>query len=135
MNSQQLLILNFLILLALVLYFTLGRSKPKPPTRLILKDSPKEPKAIPDSAKSMRDVSPTMKHALEAPKTRDLGLNTTYFVFNGHEWDAYEVLGLSRESDLLTITSHYQNLIKTSNPSTFDFYDAAYSSILKSKSN
>lgn len=88
---------------------------------------------MPEAPKSLRDVSPPKNQVLEAPKTRELDLNATYFVFNGHEWDAYEVLGLSRESNLPTITSHYQNLIKTSNPSTFEFYDAAYSSILKTK--
>ncbi|MEQ1721780.1 MAG: hypothetical protein ABL930_01300 [Pseudobdellovibrio sp.] len=133
MNSQQLLFFNFLILLALVLFFTLGRSKPKQPTRLNLKDPPKDPKFIPEVPKTVRDVSPPKMQVLDAPKARVLGLKTTYFIFNGHEWDAYEVLGLPRDSKLPTVTSHYQNLIKTSDPSTFEFYDAAYSAILKAK--
>ena len=133
MNSQQLLFLNFLILLALVLFFTLGRSKPKQPTRLNLKDPPKDPNRVSEASKTVRDVSPPKMPILVAPKASVRGLKSTYFIFNGHDWDAYEVLGLPRDSNLATVTSHYQNQIKTSDPSTFEFYEAAYSAILKSK--
>lgn len=145
MNSQQLLFINFLIFLALVLFFWFGRSKPKQPTLLNMKATPPKPEEpSPSKEQSVlepksdiepkaRDVSPK-KPAIESPKPTRLGTTkTVYFVFNGHEWDAYEVLGLPRGCALNAATSHYQNLIKTSDPSTFEFYDAAYSAILKSK--
>ena len=56
-------------------------------------------------------------------------------MYNGHEWEAFEVLGLPKACDIPTATSHYQNLIKTSDPSTFEFYELAYSAILKAKQN
>ncbi len=59
------------------------------------------------------------------------GDEIVYFVFNGHEWEAHEVLGIECGSSLEKITAHYQNLIKTSDPSTFEFYEAAYSAVLK----
>ena len=57
-----------------------------------------------------------------------------YFMYNGHEWEAHEVLGLKAGVTLEEATAHYQNLIKRSDPSTFEFYEAAFSAILKLKS-
>lgn len=144
MNSQQLLFINFLIFLALVLFFWIGRSKPKQPARLNLRDykAPGEPledkpQTILDPKSDIgvttRDVSPP-KPRITSPKPAQIGnAKTVYFIFNGHEWDAFEVLGLPRGCAINTATSQYQNLIKTADPSTFEFYDAAYSAILKSK--
>lgn len=57
-----------------------------------------------------------------------------YFVYNGHEWECHEVLGIPCGATLHVATEMYQYLIKTSDPSTFEFYEAAYRSILKRKS-
>ena len=58
---------------------------------------------------------------------------SVFFMFNGHEWEAFEVLGLPKGCDIQAATGHYQNLIRTSDPSTFEFYELAYSAILKSR--
>ncbi|WP_148284936.1 hypothetical protein [Pseudobdellovibrio exovorus] len=150
MNSQQLLFINFIIFVLIVLFFTLGRSKSKPPAKLNLKNStPKEPsssanESVLEAASDVREVGPqTPQPPVEAPKMvapmpppLALGANKagrTHFVYNGHEWDAHEVLGLSRECSVKEATAHYQHLIKTSDPSVFEFYESAYFSILKSK--
>lgn len=56
-----------------------------------------------------------------------------YFVHNGHEWECHEVLGVKLDDSLAKITEIYQNLIKTSDPSTFEFYESAYTCLLKRK--
>ena len=106
MNSQEFLFINFIIFLALILYFVFGRPKRKASVQLKLK-------AV----------------------TKDTSLQSAVnFIYNGHEWEAYEVLGLPKGSNLQITTSHYQNLIKTSDPSTFEFYETAYLTILKTRS-
>jgi len=143
-NSQQFLFINFIIFLALVLFFLFGRSKTKPSLQLNLKESVKDgPKeGATDSAEEKneiqqinlaKDVSPRQETAItERQKNHQKNSNFgIYFVYNGHEWEAYEVLGLPKDSTLQITTSHYQNLIKTSDPSTFEFYEAAHLAILK----
>ncbi len=56
-----------------------------------------------------------------------------FFAFNGHEWEAHEVLGCKIGEGLDAATQVYQQLLRTSDPSTFDFYEAAFNAILKSK--
>ena len=56
-----------------------------------------------------------------------------YFVYNGHEWECHDVLGMPRGASLKEATEKYQHLIKTSDPSTFPFYEAAFEAILKRK--
>lgn len=125
-----------------MLYFFLGRSKGKQkPTQLNMRAQSNEKKMDSSSdeerASTARNVSKYEKLA-EAPlklSHNSQKQNTAiFFVYNGHEWEAYEVLGLPRGSTLAITTTHYQHLIKTSDPSTFEFFEAAYSAILKTKS-
>ena len=48
------------------------------------------------------------------------------FMYNGHDWEAHDVLGVPQGSNMHMITMNYQNLIKNSDPSSFSFYEAAY---------
>lgn len=138
MNSQDIFLLNFIIFLALVLYFVFGRSKPKQPTVLNLKAVAKttELDQVDEKADALRvtkakDVTPP------APVVNKLSQKSSsvFFMYNGHEWEAFEVLGLPKGCDITSATSHYQNLIRTSDPSTFEFFELAYSAILKSRQN
>ncbi len=134
MNSQQLLFINGIIFLALVLFFVFGRTKPRQPTQLDLKASRKEadPAVFNEKIENERvleakDVSQSVQ------ANRLIQGDAVFFVYNGHEWEAHEVLGLPKGCTIQVATSHYQKLIKTSDPSTFEFFDSAYSAILKSK--
>jgi hypothetical protein len=148
-NSQQLLIINFIIFAVLVLFFLLGRSKHKQNTTLNLKSQPEkskeenlaEPRAVqvtpvPEiqrQAKIATQIQPEPSQARDVtPKNPK---EVVYFMFNGHEWEAHEVLGIKSGSGIDQVTKHYQHLIKTSDPSTFEFYDAAFTAILKLKGN
>ena len=103
--------------------------------RLNLKSNSKEPHSEDrDEKKLVLDTIHVkeLKSDGVMPPKKDNG-GPIYFLYNGHEWEVHEVLGLPMGSSLQIATSQYQNLIKTSDPSTFEFYDAAYSAILKSQ--
>ncbi len=155
MNSQQFLFLNFLILIAFALFFYIGRPKPKQGIKLNLKDFAKNnidsltSDIDPKTLENAKEVGLELVKDLNARKTQAefkspmpvnfkklnfMESGAVYFVYNGHEWEAHEVLGLTRGVDLAKATSHYQKLILTTDPSAFEFYDLAYAALLQSKS-
>ena len=175
-NSQQLLIINFIIFTVLVIFFLLGRLKHKQNTTLNLKsqtdtsknenqtthndseaastpirpmdqkptfvlDQPPSSQSAfePNTQAKLLSTPKSTQQAKPQTKLRDVTpknqKEVVYFVFNAHEWEAHEVLGVKSGSGIDQITKHYQHLIKTSDTSTFEFYDAAFSAILKLKGN
>ncbi len=120
MNSQQLFLINLIIVVGVALFFNFRRLKRKQSIKL--EPNPTEP--VVEVQVEMTPKTDSVK-----PKSRE----QIYFVFNGHEWEAFEVLGLQSGVSLETATRHYQELIKNSDPSTFEFYDAAFTSVLKLK--
>jgi hypothetical protein len=151
-NSQLLLLINFLVVTALVMYFLSARSKGKQGPTLNLNPSP-EPGSGTVAGENPAEKVPEIKNAkgsaTDEPDSPPVKISSAkievqepvrkkeivYFVYNGHEWEAHEVLGLESGVTLHEATQHYQNLIKTSDPSTFEFYDAAFAAILKLKRN
>ncbi len=141
MNSQQLLFINLLIVAIVAVLFLAKRLKHKQPSTAtveriwappvnneILEAAVIEP--VPPEAEIPPPIAPIDPEATPVPKSKTKR-ERIYFVYNGHEWDAFEVLGLVSGVGLDVATRHYQELIKTSDPSTFEFYDAAFSSFLK----
>jgi hypothetical protein len=53
------------------------------------------------------------------------------FLYNGHDWDAHEVLGVPAGAGLSLVTERYQQLIKQADQGQIEFYQAAYQAILK----
>ncbi len=54
------------------------------------------------------------------------------FLYNGHDWDAYAVLGVPAGANLSLVTERYQQLVKDSqDKGQIEFYQAAYNAILK----
>lgn len=53
------------------------------------------------------------------------------FNYNGHSWDAYEVLGLPAGASLVDVTKAYQGMLKTADPESHEFLETAFKSILK----
>ena len=147
MNSQQVFYINLILGLILLAYFWLGRSsRQKSPTKLNLKatGSSAEPLAVnSQSLKIVPQPAPVQTSAqvidaeivneVKTPvKTRELNI---YFMYNGHDWEAHDVLGIPRGASLAVATQVYQDLIKKSDPSTLEFYEAAYSTLMKKKRN
>lgn len=84
---------------------------------------PAEPERFAEPGRpAMRDVSPG------APRSKALNV---LFLYNGHDWDAYEVLGLPAGTGLPIVTKRYQELIRRSDAGQLEFYEAAYQAILK----
>ncbi len=80
--------------------------------------------------KKMRDVTP-LTEKLETPPPPPGPPPQCFFVYNGHDWDAFEVLGISPYSSFSEITRVYQQQIKRIDPGKHDFLQAAYMAILK----
>ncbi len=64
-------------------------------------------------------------HALDKPQRQ---LNAI-FQFNGHDFDAYEVLGLPAGTPFATVEASYQKLLKSEPADTHEFYKMAYRAI------
>lgn len=124
-NSQLLLYLNLGIGLLLVLYFVLGRSKPKPPTRLNMRAKDSEgKKPVILEAEDQQEVAIASNEPHET--SRSLAV---MFMYNGHDWEAHDVLGVPQGASMHQITLVYQELIKKSDARSLQFYEHAYAAI------
>ncbi len=128
-----------------MLYFFLFRTKPPPPARLNLRaPSSESPQPIelnaereaqvvhvtdelPQPGQVIYPVDRPLIPVAPAKKTE------IFFIYNAHEWESHEVLGVSPGATLQQVTERYQVLIKTSDASSFEFYEAAFRAILKRK--
>jgi hypothetical protein len=84
------------------------------------------------SQKSMRDVTPP-KEGLNSP-FQGAPLSPPprcLFIYNGHDWDAYAVLGVSPYASFSEITRIYQAEIQKADPGKHEFLQTAYMAILK----
>ena len=138
-NSQQFLLFYFVIIAGLTVYFLSARSKSKQRTLLDLSKIENHADSTEKGASSVAqpddkafEKAKSVTPAVESVRAKK---EIVYFAYNGHEWEAHEVLGLESGVSLSEATQHYQNLIRKSDPSTFEFYDAAFAAILKLKRN
>lgn len=74
------------------------------------------------------------KYLEEAPavngESKELNI---LFNYNGHTWDAYEVLGLPAGAGLVDVTKAYQTMLKSAEPESHEFLETAFKSILARK--
>ena len=161
MNSQLVLYIQIFLGIAFVLYFLLSRGKSRQPTQLNVKANEDFSKSNVRSQKSHVGAENTLENedkkvekkpekkpekkseftkmtVLEPeniiqlkdyrPQAKNLSI---YFIYNGHEWEAHEVLGVPAGASMPKVTEAYQKLIITSDPSTFEFFESAYQAVLK----
>lgn len=124
-NSQLLLYLNLGFGLLLVLYFLLGRPKTKPPTRLNMRAKEtldKKPLVLEPEIKKEVIIAP------EVPRETVRSL-AVIFIFNGHDFEAHEALGVPQGSSMHLVTTRYQELVKTADAGSLQFYEQAYLAI------
>lgn len=74
------------------------------------------------------EIKPAQPIAEKERKTKTLNV---LFLYNGHDWDAYQVLGLPAGTSLAMVTDRYQQLVKGVEGGQLEFYEAAYQAILK----
>lgn len=69
---------------------------------------------------------------LNASRAKQASKNLNiYFMYNGHSWEAHEVLGVPAGAPMTQVTDAYQKLILTNDSSTYEFYESANQAILK----
>jgi hypothetical protein len=54
-----------------------------------------------------------------------------HFIYNGHSWEAYEVLGLTPGASVEAVEEAYKKSLATSDPQSHDFMTTAYEAIIK----
>lgn len=62
----------------------------------------------------------------EGLRTKSLNV---MFNYNGHSWDAHEVLGVPAGASLTAVTEAYQKTIQNVDPENRDFIETAYQAI------
>ena len=159
MNSQQLFYFNLIVGVLFLAYFVLGRSKPKAPTKLNLRATSPSDSSVIDSLDQQRlsHLQPIVaqqssikqmtepKVSLlepEAPMMQSSSVRTAsskqlsiFFMFNGHDWEAHQVLGIPQGAGVDVATRAYQEQLKTADPSSYEFYEAAHAAIFKKRRN
>ncbi len=125
MTPMRFFILNGLILLLVVLYMV--RKRPKSQFRL--RFGRLRGAVTPDvGTRREAGVNQGLNDA-EVGSPQEKTLNTL-FNYNGHTWDAYEVLGLPAGSPQHKIDEAYKiSVAKQEGASSRDFLDAAYQAI------
>ncbi|WP_409477791.1 hypothetical protein [Pseudobdellovibrio sp. HCB154] len=124
-NSQLLLYLNLGIGLLLVLYFLSGRHKPKQPTRLNMRA-----KGSAEKVPVVLEAEGKQEVAVTSGEPREVGRSlAVMFMYNGHDWEAHDVLGVPQGASMHQVTMVYQELVKKSDARSLQFYEHAYAAI------
>lgn len=141
-SPHDFFLINILILIFLAIWFLTTKRKPNQPTRLkmggakststqstinqIKKDSVKNEMKEPN--KTTKKTANTAFADRQSPSAPPKDLNII-FIYNGHAWDAYEVLGIPAGSSLATAKSKYEQTSKDLQGATIEFYEAAFRAI------
>ena len=114
----------------LVILFATGFKKPTPPNRLHMKN----PNTPIDSASIVK--TPVVMGASVAGAADSAGKNSrslnVMFIYNGHTWDAYEVLGLPAGAKKKQIEDAYKTAINSNDAQSREFLNAAYNALIAS---
>lgn len=122
MTEQQFYLLNLGVLAFLAVLFLLGRRKPLQPSHIHVTAPPPE-----DSAPKLKGSGGSGSKESKPPL---LESSACLFMFNGHSWDAHEVLGVSRGASLDDIKGAFDIAIKKSDKKSHEFLKAALSALL-----
>lgn len=135
MNSQDFLIMNAVGAGGFLLWYLVSRGGSRRPTVLNLKAKDSAPPVVnplpPESAVIPPATTPsysTRNAPLERPKNLNIMFN-----YNGHSWDAYEVLGVPAGANLKLVTDAYQKAVRNSEKESLEFLETAYLAILNRK--
>ena len=158
-DSQQFLFLNILVLIVFMFWFLSGRrnSQRKPTTLNLKRGGPtpggvlqtppeKSSERVPEkitsnvndpfvntTAGGSKYRHPKYQKYLDTEAMKPGGepkeLNVL-FNYNGHTWDAYEVLGVPAGADLVAVTKAYQEMLRRADPESHPYLETAYRAIL-----
>lgn len=149
MNSQDFLTLNLVAAGAFVLWYLLSRGGARRPTQLNLHAKDSAPPILPPEevlrGSAQRSVATTGTSAqaataqsfrsphIKPEASSEAKILNVMFNYNGHSWDAYEVLGVPAGASLRMVTEAYQVGIQRSAKESLEFLETAYSAILNAK--
>jgi hypothetical protein len=133
MNSQDFLLLNVAWVSIFVLWYwrSRGNSSIKP-TKLNMHAPDSAPLIIPPEGGSTPGGSAAFPGGSAVASMSALSAKNLNVIFNynGHSWDAYEVLGVPAGSQLRDVTAAYQQALRTADPVSHGFLETAYKAIL-----
>ncbi|QDK37054.1 hypothetical protein [Bdellovibrio sp. NC01] len=72
-------------------------------------------------------TGPAIHPDLAGKKSKSLNV---MFNYNGHSWDAYEVLGVPAGASIKTVTDAYQVALRRCDKESVEFLETAYKAIL-----
>jgi hypothetical protein len=146
MNSQDFLIMNAVGAGAFILWYLVSRGGGPKPTKLKMDTPDSEPVLTSEAAKTAEGGSlakpsvtvarPRMRdpvHPDLANRPRPKILNVM-FNYNGHSWDAYEVLGVPAGANITMVTEAYHVAVRRSDKESVEFLETAYKAILQKQS-
>lgn len=122
MNSQDLLTYNLVGAGAFLVWYLISRGGVQRPTQLNMKAPDSTPPLI-----STKDILAQANSQANTPAVKNLNV---MFNYNGHSWDAYEVLGVPAGASLPMVTEAYQVALRRADKESVEFLETAYSSIL-----
>ncbi len=114
MNNQVLLIIQFIFSLIFIWWFLSKRGRTPHPTVLNLEKDL-------EVQKELRNVK-----KIEGSPPKSLNV---IFMWNGHTWDAFEVLGLAAGSSMDKVRQQFESLHVKSDSGQRKFLEEAYNSI------
>lgn len=138
MNSQDFLTLNLVGAGAFIFWYLVSRGGPRRPTQLNMKAKDSAPPILPPLPPENEVTPPTTQTPAPYPaRHRSTGaaaapaknLNVM-FIYNGHSWDAYEVLGVPAGASIKLVTEAYQVALRRADKESVDFLETAYRAIL-----
>ncbi|WP_374078715.1 hypothetical protein [Bdellovibrio bacteriovorus] len=131
MNSQDFLTLNLVGAGAFIFWYLLSRGGPRRPTQLNMKAQDSAPPLMEATPEPPPPGAALRRHPdIEGATVKSLNV---MFNYNGHSWDAYEVLGVPAGASIKLVTEAYQAAIRRSDKDSVEFLETAYHAILNKK--
>lgn len=134
MNSQDFLTLNLIGAGAFLFWYLVSRGGPPRPTRLNMKAKDSAPPRV-NPLPAERDLAEVRSQSVVASSTVQGSAKSLNVIFNynGHSWDAYEVLGVPAGANIRLVTEAYQTAIRRCEKESVEFLETAYKAILNRK--
>jgi hypothetical protein len=126
-NQQLFLYINIILVIVFAVLFWIGRRsalKNNPQFKMTLNLTPKKSNLNP----SVKVIGETLGD-LNAENIKSLNV---IFVYNGHTWDAYEILGVKPGSSIAEIKEAFEKAIENNGAESHEFLKTALAAVFQS---
>lgn len=128
MSQQQFLYINIILILVFGALFLLGRRSALKKTTQFKMTADYSPK---NKASNIKIIGESLDD-LNAENIKSLNV---IFVYNGHSWDAYEVLGVAPGSSIAEIKAAFNREISRNDSGAHEFLKVALSAVFQNLKN